>query len=282
MVRYRLGCELEYAVRGSATFIFNVGVSARDRIKIEEERYAISPPVKHEEFTTQPEHNRYLRLTAEPCDLRLNYEALVTAPAAAETDALILETPIASLAPETLRYLNPSRYCQSDKLARLAQREFGGVQPGFARVTAICNWIYDHVEYLRGSSDQHTSAFDTATERAGVCRDFAHLGIAFCRALGMPARFITAYAYKLDPPDFHASFEAYLGDRWYVFDATRLAPPSGFIRIGAGRDAADTAFASIYGQAEMKGMRVFIEPDQSAGARAESLPEFTTSAIELP
>ncbi len=85
-----------------------------------------------------------------------------------------------------------------------------------------------------------------------MCRDFAHLGIAFCRALGTPARFVTAYAYKLEPADFHACFEAYLGGRWYVFDATRHAPPTGFVRIGVGRDAADTSFATIYGLAEMR------------------------------
>ena len=280
MVKYRLGCELEYVVTERTTFIFNVGVNASGNNKIVRERYSIEPQIKFEEFETLPESNRYLRLTAEPCDpLRFSYEALVEQPAPVEHDAPIPETPVSALPAEAIHYLYPSRYCQSDKLARLAQREFGGIMPGFTRVTAICNWIYDHVEYLRGSSDQHTSAFDTATERAGVCRDFAHLGIAFCRALGTPARFVTTYSYKLEPPDFHACFEAYLGDRWYVFDATRLAPPAGFVPIGFGRDAADTSFASIYGLAEMRQMRVFIEPDASAGA--EQLPEFTTTAIAL-
>ena len=281
MVRYRLGCELEYSVWERTTFIFNVGVCAGAGDRVGEERYAVEPRVEFEEFTTLPESNRYLRLTAEPCELRFAYEAVVEKTPPVLTDELILEVPVNLLPAEAIPYLYPSRYCQSDKLMRMAQREFGGVAAGFARVTAICNWIYDHVEYLRGSSDQHTSAYDTATERAGVCRDFAHLGIAFCRALGTPARFVTAYAYKLDPPDFHACFEAYLGGRWYVFDATRLAPPTGFVRIGVGRDAADTSFATIYGLAEMTAMRVYIEPEQGADSRTEQLPEFTTSAIAL-
>ncbi len=102
----------------------------------------------------------------------------------------------------------------------------------------------------RGSSHGSTSAYDTFTTRAGVCRDFAHLGITFCRALGIPARFVSAYGWKLEPQDFHAVFEAYLGGRWYLFDPTRLSPPEGIIRIGVGRDAADTAFATWYGALE--------------------------------
>jgi transglutaminase-like putative cysteine protease len=96
-------------------------------------------------------------------------------------------------------------------------------------------------------------------ERAGVCRDFAHLGIAFCRALNIPARFVSAYAYQLQPPDFHACFEAYLGDRWYLFDATRLVPTSRLVRIGTGRDAADVSFATVFGAAAMESMQVYIE-----------------------
>lgn len=281
MVTYRLGCELVYEVKERTTFVFNVGVKAGGGDRVPEERYTVGPRVEFEEFTTPPENNRYVRLTVEPCELRFAYEALVEKSAPSLVDELIPEVPVGALPAETLPYLYPSRYCQSDKLARFARREFGGVAPGYARVAAVANWIYDHVEYLRGSSDQHTSAYDTATERAGVCRDFAHLGVAFCRALGIPARFVTAYSYRLEPPDFHACFEAYLGGRWYVFDATRLAPPAGFVPIAAGRDAADTSFATIYGLAEMTRMRVFIAPDESAAVKNDQLPEFTTSAVAL-
>ncbi len=96
------------------------------------------------------------------------------------------ETPPGALPADVVPYLYPSRYCEADILVRLANHEFRKLQPGFSRVTAICNWIYDNVEYLRGSTNPHTSAYDTATERAGVCRDFAHLAIAFCRAVAIP------------------------------------------------------------------------------------------------
>jgi transglutaminase-like putative cysteine protease len=103
-------------------------------------------------------------------------------------------------------------------------------------------------------------AFDTVTQLAGVCRDFAHLGIAFCRALGIPARFVSAYAYGLNPPDFHAHIEAFLGGRWILFDPTRRAPQLSFVRIGQGRDAADTSFATIFGGAVMDKMELSMKP----------------------
>jgi transglutaminase-like putative cysteine protease len=148
------------------------------------------------------------------------------------------EVPVAKLPLDTLPFLNPSRYCPSDQLARFANREFGAIRPGFTRVSEICNWINSEVDYLFGTSDTTTTAAHTFSLRAGVCRDFAHLGITFCRALGIPARFVSCYAWQLEPQDFHAVFEAYLGDRWYLFDATRMAALDGMVRIGCGRDAA--------------------------------------------
>jgi transglutaminase-like putative cysteine protease len=157
----------------------------------------------------------------------------------------------------------------------MAQHHFGFVEPGFERVTAICNWIYENVAYLQGTTNTHTSAIDSVAERAGVCRDFAHLGIAFCRALNIPARFATGYAHQLFPQDFHAYFEAYLGGHWYAFDATRLVPQTGLVRIGAGADAARAAFATIFGDAPMVGMRVFIDLAKGGGSN----PEYVTSGV---
>jgi transglutaminase-like putative cysteine protease len=160
-------------------------------------------------------------------------------------------------------------------LARLAKREFNQDDSGFYRVTRICNWIFERVEYLSGKTTATTSAFDMVTELAGVCRDFAHLAIAFCRSLGIPARFVSAYAYGLNPPDFHAYIEAFLGGRWILFDPTRLAPQSSFVRIGQGRDAADTSFATIFGGAVMNKLELSMQP--STGQR--NYPEYTTAPI---
>ena len=124
--------------------------------------------------------------------------------------------------------------------------------------------------YEGGVSDALTSAFDTVTQRAGVCRDFAHLGIALCRTLGIPARYVSAYAFRLEPPDFHAVFEAFLlgpdGPGWYLFDPTRMSDPAGLVRIGIGRDAADVAFCTPFGSVE------FDKPEVEIQALCEALP----------
>ena len=151
--------------------------------------------------------------------------------------------PLSTLPLDILPFLLPSRFVSSDRLALFAEREFGRLPKGHQRVTAICNWLYENIDYKRGSSDEETTADESLLKRAGVCRDFAHLGIAFCRALNIPARFVSCYAYGLEPCDFHAVFEAYLAGRWWLFDATRQANLDGLVRIGVGRDAAEIAFA---------------------------------------
>ncbi|HVK95865.1 MAG TPA: transglutaminase family protein, partial [Noviherbaspirillum sp.] len=163
-------------------------------------------------------------------------------------------TPVAQMNRRVIPYLFPSRYCQSDKLGRLAWDLFGKIANPYEKVVAIVDWIHDNVEYVRGSTNSETSAYDTVTQRTGVCRDFAHLGIALCRALNIPARYFTGYAFQLEPPDFHACFEAYIGARWMIFDATRLASLNGLVRIATGQDAADAAVASIFGRVQCKSM----------------------------
>jgi len=143
---------------------------------------------------------------------------------------------------EVLPFLLPSRFCPSDRFQRFAQREFGGAGDGVGRVMAILNWVHDHIDYVHGTSSAETTAAETFMTRAGVCRDFTHLTIALCRALSIPARAVSAYAFALQPPDFHAVAEVYLEGAWWLVDATRLAPVEGMVRIAHGRDAADIAF----------------------------------------
>jgi transglutaminase-like putative cysteine protease len=143
---------------------------------------------------------------------------------------------------DVLPFLLPSRFCPSDKFMRFAQRQFGGAGDGVARVMAILEWIHRNVDYVSGVSTAETTAERTFVDRAGVCRDFTHLGITLARALGIPARAVSAYALELNPPDFHAIFEVYLENGWWLIDPTRLAPIEGIVRIGNGRDASDIAF----------------------------------------
>jgi transglutaminase-like putative cysteine protease len=168
--------------------------------------------------------------------------------------------PIESGAPnpfEALLYTRPSRYCPSDHLAGFAVGEFGRERSVLDQVRAIVDWISARVAYTAGVGTVHDSAEHTLLTGAGTCRDFAHLGVALCRALDIPARFTSVYAPGLSPMDFHAVFEALIDDRWLVFDATRLAPRSSMVRIATGRDAADTAFATVLsGGAELSDVEV--------------------------
>jgi transglutaminase-like putative cysteine protease len=146
---------------------------------------------------------------------------------------------------ERQMYLRPSRYCPSDHLIGFAVAEFGVGPDVGGRTTAIADWIRQRIGYVPGSGTVHDSAEDTLLTGVGTCRDFAHLGIALCRATGVPARFAAVYAPGLSPMDFHAVFEAFEDGRWFVFDPTGLAPRASLVRVVTGRDAADAAFAAV-------------------------------------
>ncbi len=161
------------------------------------------------------------------------------------------------LPPETLDYLLPSRFCPSDKFGRFVAREFAA-GPGGARVAAILDWLHQEVDYIHGISNAETTAERTFVDRAGVCRDFTHLGITLCRAANIPARAVGAYAWRLEPADFHAVMEIYLDGQWWLADPTRLAPGDGLIRIATGRDAADIAFLTTGGAVRQIAMTVSV------------------------
>ena len=273
-MEFQIKCQLGYKVSGAASFLFNVAVAQNSFQRVITEHFEVAGAKSCQEMLIGGQ--RYHRVTAQSGSVALIYEAVVDATHELLGDPSRLQAPLFEQIPsEAMVFIYPSRFCQSDLLARLAKREFNQDESGFYRVTRICNWIFERVEYLFGITTPTTSAFDTATQLAGVCRDFAHLAIAFCRSLGIPARFVSAYAYGLNPPDFHAYIEAFLGGRWILFDPTRLAPQSSFVRIGQGRDAADTSFATIFGGAVMNKMELSMQP--STGQR--NSPEYTTAPI---
>lgn len=273
-MRFTMHSKLAYDVKAPTVFILNLEAAALPRQRIVAEKLTLEPANPIDRFSDDEGGSRFFRVRAEPGPFKVAYEAEVEVNMLDKAPEDIREVPVSDLPLDILPYLLPSRFCQSDLLGRFARREFGDLEPGHSRVTAICNWIYENVDYVRGSSDAQTSAYDTMVLRAGVCRDFAHLGITFCRALNIPARFASGYAWKLEPPDFHAVFEAYLDGDWYLFDPTRQAALQGLVRIGVGRDASDAAFATSYGEAEFKGMSVGIE---AAHPVADDAP--TTRAV---
>jgi transglutaminase-like putative cysteine protease len=257
---FHVAAHLEYAAKFPSTMILNIHAQRSASQVILEEQLLVEPRVKVEEFIQEATGNRFLRLeTGRHRTLAIHYTASVDCDFQTYRAGAVEQTPVADLGAATIPYLFPSRYCQSDRLSRLAFDLVGDIENPHQKVVAISDWIHDNVEYLPGSTDSMTSAYDTVTQRTGVCRDFSHLGIALCRAVNIPARYFSGYAYELEPPDFHACFECFIGDTWTVFDATHLAHLNGLVRIGTGRDAADAAVASIFGNVTCTAMTVSCE-----------------------
>jgi transglutaminase-like putative cysteine protease len=259
-MKFNVLTEMEYTAASPGTLILNIHALRTPRQTVISENFVIDPYIKVEELVSAQNDNRVVRFEmAQGSAIKVTYTATIDNCCEVKDYSSLVEIPIARMDSNVLPYLYPSRYCQSDKLYRLASNLFGHIMNPFEKVLALTDWIKRNVQYLSGFSNSQTSAYDTVTEQVGVCRDFAHLGIALCRALTIPARYFTGYAYRLQPADFHACFEAYLGNEWILFDATGLVPLNGLIKIAAGRDAADTAIANIFGNVTFTSMLVSCE-----------------------
>ena len=270
-IHARIGLSYDVGPQG-ADFIFNLQAARTAQQSVVWEQLDIQPFVFSVESFDPATSNRTLRLTAPPGHLELDYRCTVDLRHHIELPHEVAEVPIAQLPPAVLPYLYPSRYCQSDCLGPLVMEQFGHLPRGYSRVQAVVDWVGQQVSFKSNTSNSATSALDTLRDRVGVCRDFAHLFIALCRALNIPARFATGIDYGADPAlgptDFHAYVEVYLGDRWYIFDPSGTAIPMAFVRFGTGRDAADVAFATIFGnvQAHAPVMRSWAVVDSTLGA----------------
>lgn len=257
---FDIDCTLSYSVNGPTDFLFQIHALDGMDQKVLSESLVITPELPQRIYRDPTLGHRFLRLHADAGPVELHYQARVQR-TPQPVDLTAREVPIAEVPDELLHNLNPTRYCESDHLGRAAQSLFGALPKGHARVQAISDWIHDNIQYQVGSSQATTTARDVFVQRAGVCRDFAHLGVTFCRALNIPARLVVGYAtFDEPPPDFHAVFEAYIGDRWVMFDATRMSPLDDMVRIATGRDAKDVAFATIFGPASMMAMAPLIKP----------------------
>ena len=172
------------------------------------------------------------------------------------------EVPVQDLPPETLRFLMASRFCEVDLLSPLAVELFGAMPRGWSRVQAICDWIHSRVTFSYPHARPTRTALDVFTERIGVCRDFQHLAITFCRCLNIPARYATGYLGDIGVPaspsamDFSAWFEVFLEDRWWTFDARHNQPRIGRVLIATGLDATDVAITTSFGSARLSHFEV--------------------------
>jgi transglutaminase-like putative cysteine protease len=268
MIRFDLSIELDYTVLTPSDFVFITQPTNTPYQRVTWEALSTEPVVDVQEELHGAPANRHLRVRSEPGKFRIRYDAIVDLVHHFALPADLREVPIAELPASVLSYIYPSRYCQSDRLMEVALREFGAMAPGYARVEAIREWVQKRTKFQVGSSHPGTSALETYECSTGVCRDFAHLMISMCRALNIPARIATGIDYGADPSlgptDFHCYVEAYLGDRWYLFDPSGISPRMGLLRIGTGRDASDVAFATIFGSVQWTMPKISIRAEGDA------------------
>ena len=280
-VRIRYRVELHYEVLAPSDFILLIHPAYTPQQQVISEALTLMPALAHSLDTSPVTGNRLLKLKADAGPLDIAVEALVEVRHHIAEPARIEAVPPSDLPASTLGYLVASRYCQTDRLQQRAWDLFGHVPRGYAQVQAAIDWVRSNIAFKIGTSHSGTSAMETLANNEGVCRDFAHLAITFCRALNYPARIVTGVDYGSDPalgpPDFHAYVEVYL-DRWYLFDPTGISPTTGLIRIATGADAADVSFATIFGPVStgMPILRFDAVEDVAAGI---ALPRPTALAV---
>jgi len=221
------------------------------------QRYELAPWVPAREYV-DVYGNLCQRFVVPRGEMTLAVTSEVEVPGQVAVDAHAGFTPVEQLPDEVMAYLLQSRYCPSDAMQEQATRIVQGSAPGYAQAARICDWIRDTLEYRYGVSDASTCAQKTLQQGAGVCRDFAHVGVSLCRALHMPARFVVGYLHQLDPMDMHAWYEVYLGGRWFTFDPTQERARGGRIVVAYGRDATDVAFLSSYAPLKVEQMDVAV------------------------
>lgn len=283
MVRMRYAVGLAYEVHDpTADFIFNFHAAQTARQAVVTESLQLTPALPVEPNTEPSLLNRRLRVRAPKGQFSVSYAATVDIDHLLTPPEQLFEVPITDLPLDVITYLSPSRYCESDRFMEFALREFGGYQRGYPLVITIRDWVCSYVRFSPHSTNERTSAVSTLVERKGVCRDYAHLMIALCRALSIPARFSSSLDYGADPligpPDFHAFVEVFLGQRWYLVDPSNASVPMGLLRIGTGRDAADVPIAMVFGNVKPSRPLVQIQAIASS-APGFSMPIDTAQGI---
>jgi len=261
----RVGCEFEYDAAVETPAVFQVQPYEAGPAVVQRFSWESTPQLPRHGFTDLY-GNGCQRITLPAGTTTLRYDAVVAVPdSTEEVDLDAPETPVVDLPDETLIYTLPSRYVVSDVLGDEAWKLFGDHPPGYRRVAAICEHVHGYLHFTLGSSTSLTTAADAHQAREGVCRDFAHLAISFCRALNIPARYVFGYLPEIEvepdpePMDFAAWMEVYLAGSWWTFDPRNNAARKGRVVIGRGRDALDVAMVTTYGGPVLTRMEVWAE-----------------------
>jgi len=259
----RLGYDIQFDLPTDVFFISMVNVHpSRVEDLREPDELKVTPAVPISSYVDSF-GNRCTRFMARSGPVRLYNSTLIEDSGAPDpVNWSAREIPVERLPPETLVYLLGSRYCEVDLLSNTAAQLFGGIPRGWQRVQAICDWVHQHVTFGYDFARATRTALEVFNERVGVCRDFQHLAVTFCRCLNIPARYATGYLGDIgvpptaSPMDFSAWFEVYLENRWWAFDARNNTPRIGRVLIAIGRDAADVAITTSIGAAYLKKFEV--------------------------
>lgn len=263
----RLAYDIQFEIPAEVAMVALLNVhSSRVGELLEPDELQTEPPLDVTQYTDSF-GNHCVRFIAPPGHLRLSSTTLIKDSGNVdEVNWSARQLPVGELPNETLRFLMNSRYCEVDRFSSIAFELFGQTDPGWSRVQAICNWVHNKVTFNYQQARPTKTAMDVFTERVGVCRDFQHLAITFCRALGIPARYATGYLGDIGVPpggpmDFSAWFEVYLSGRWWTFDARHNKPRIGRVLMATGRDAADVAITTSFGQANLRSFFVVTEEE---------------------
>jgi transglutaminase-like putative cysteine protease len=268
-VVHDVGCELTFDVSDEVALALQVapastaGQLVDERLEVTVDGRPLGEPVVE---LTADHGGRIHLVRAAPGTLHIVYNAMIRAPAARSAadgpSAAAVTVDHGEFDAAAIAALRQSRYCPSDALAGFAEVELAGLDRGPGLARSIGSWVFERLAYELGVSGPLDTAVDSLLANAGACRDFAHLTVTLCRALGVPARLVSAYAPGLSPMDFHAVVEARRGHGWELIDPTRLAPRSSLVRIATGRDAADTAFATtLRGEVELVSTEIHASVD---------------------
>ena len=263
--RVHVGCRFVHRAEVPTAAVFQVLPRADQQVKVSKEQW-FTEPQRNRHGYSDLYGNACQRLTIPPGRSVLSYDAIVEVPDAVEdADEAAPELAPVDLPDDVLVYTLPSRYCVPDVLGDEAWSQFGGVAPGYGRVTAICDHVHQHLEFRYGSTTTQSTAADAHASGYGVCRDFTHLAITFCRALNIPARYVFGYLPDMDvepdpaPMDFAAWMQVWLGDRWWTFDPRNNRRRKGRVVVGCGRDATDVAMVTTFGAPVLETMVVHAE-----------------------
>jgi transglutaminase-like putative cysteine protease len=280
----RVGCEFSYAATWPTPTVLLVQPHPQVAHTVVRDKWKLTPPLPMHPYQ-DIYGNLCQRIVLPAGEPVLSYDALVEVPDTRDEVAPDApQLPVEDLPDDVLLYTLPSRFCLSDVLSDTAWQLFGNTKPGWERVQAICDWVHTTIRFQYGSSTGLTTAVEIYEQKVGVCRDFTHLAVTFCRALNIPTRYVFGYIPDIGVPppyapmDFCAWMEVYLGGRWWTFDPRNNEPRVGRVLIGRGRDALDVAMVTCYGSPTLKQMTVWADEAPAEASEGALVAEANTLA----